>query len=91
MQNMLISIFEMKLYEGRFAQSVLERPMMTENNRKSAKIYQFPESRRKASAGAADRTSPDKDLNSRAVKVVASSGWYHEAAIEDAINNATAS
>lgn len=60
--------------------------MNTGLNRGSAKIYQFPTNgriagdvtRREATKLAADISSP------RAIEAALGSGWYHEAAIEEA-------
>jgi hypothetical protein len=60
-----------------------ERPIMTtELLRTSAKIIPFPVGGRKIDNSR--RNEPDADLSSPPVSSgVSSSGWYHEAAIQD--------
>ena len=56
---------------------------MTTNE--SAKIYQFPARGRFAANHHREDAKPVVDLApSQVVKVVASSGWYHDAAIQEA-------
>lgn len=61
--------------------------MMTSISRGSAQIYEFPPRGRFALRGR-DQSQPMTNLESQSlVKVVAGSGWYHEAAIEEAARN----
>jgi len=57
--------------------------MKTSSDRASAQIYQFPARGRVASI-AQDVTPAAKPTSPQAVKAAGGSGWYHEAAIEDA-------
>ena len=58
--------------------------MTTNSDRESAKIYQFPAPGRFA-ANQRDETKPNATLTSQqVVKTGVGSGWYHEAAIEEA-------
>ena len=57
--------------------------MTTSSDRASAQIYQFPARGRFAASTARDEATAA--LNSpQVVKAAVGSGWYHEAAIEDA-------
>jgi hypothetical protein len=57
--------------------------MTTSSDRASAQIYQFPARGRFAASTVRDETTAA--LNSpQVVKSAVGSGWYHEAAIEDA-------
>jgi hypothetical protein len=57
--------------------------MTTSSDRASAQIYQFPARGRFAAIAIRDETAAM--LNPpQAVKAAVGSGWYHEAAIEDA-------
>jgi hypothetical protein len=58
--------------------------MTTNSDRESAKIYQFP-ARGRFSANQRDEAKPTATLTSQqVVKAAVGSGWYHEAAIEEA-------
>lgn len=58
--------------------------MTTSVERESAKIYQFP-ARGRASAGdVLAQAKPAADSASPRAKIVWGSGWYHDAAIQDA-------
>ena len=58
--------------------------MTTSISRGSAQIYEFPPRGRFALNGS-DQNQPRTNLESAPlVKVAAGSGWYHEAAIEEA-------
>ena len=57
--------------------------MKTSSDRASAQIYQFPARGRFAAIGR-DETPAAKPSAPQAVKAAGGSGWYHEAAIEDA-------
>jgi hypothetical protein len=58
--------------------------MTTSSDRASAQIYQFP-ARGRFAAGIAREETPAVKLSSpHVVKAAVGSGWYHEAAIEDA-------
>jgi uncharacterized protein DUF2735 len=58
--------------------------MTTNSDRESAKIYQFPAPRRFA-ANQRDETKAAATLTpQQVVKAEVGSGWYHEAAIEEA-------
>lgn len=51
----------------------------------SAKIFQFPVRVRAAAAGHRDEPKPSVDVaSSRVAKAAVGSGWYHEAAIQEA-------
>jgi hypothetical protein len=66
------------------AQHCKEPNMTTSSDRASAQIYQFPARGRFAASIARDET-PAANLDSpHVVKAAVGSGWYHEAAIEDA-------
>jgi hypothetical protein len=58
--------------------------MKTSSDRPSAQIYQFPARGRFAASIALDDTLVAKPGSGQAVKAGGGSGWYHEAAIEDA-------
>ena len=58
--------------------------MKTSSHRASAQIYQFPARGRFAASIARDETPAAKTISPQAVKAAGGSGWYHEAAIEDA-------
>jgi hypothetical protein len=58
--------------------------MKTSSDRASAQIYQFPARGRFAASIARDETPAAKPGSPQAVKAAGGSGWYHEAAIEDA-------
>jgi hypothetical protein len=58
--------------------------MTTGSDRASAQIYQFPARGRFAPSVARDETAAAKLNSPQVVKAVSGSGWYHEAAIEDA-------
>ena len=58
--------------------------MKTSSDRTSAQIYQFPARGRFAASIAHDETPAAKLNSPQAVKMAGGSGWYHEAAIEDA-------
>lgn len=60
--------------------------MITDGNRESAKIYAFPARVRTAAViGGGEQAKPVADLASRRLpKTVFGSGWYHDAAIEEA-------
>jgi hypothetical protein len=59
--------------------------MTTNSYRASAEIIPFPVRARPASGERREAAKPVMTFPSpRAVKVASSSGWYHEAAIEDA-------
>lgn len=57
--------------------------MKTSSDRTSAQIYQFPVRGRFAASIARDEMAA-KPSTPQAVKAAGGSGWYHEAAIEDA-------
>ena len=58
--------------------------MTTSSDRASATIYQFP-ARGRFAANERDATKPTATLSSQqVVKAAVGSGWYHEAAIEEA-------
>jgi hypothetical protein len=58
--------------------------MTTNSDRESANIYQFP-ARGRFAANQRDETKPTATLTSQqVVKAAVGSGWYHEAAIEEA-------
>ena len=50
----------------------------------SAKIYQFPVRAGTKTAGDREEVQPGANLRSRIPGVAVASGWYHEAAIQDA-------
>ena len=57
--------------------------MTTNSDRESAKIYQFPA--RGRFANQRDETKPTATLTSQqVVKAAVGSGWYHDAAIQEA-------
>ena len=58
--------------------------MKTSSDRASAQIYQFPARGRVAEASLDDETPATKPSSPQVVKAAGGSGWYHEAAIEDA-------
>jgi hypothetical protein len=58
--------------------------MKTSSDRASAQIYQFPARGRFAASIAQAETSAAQLNSPPAVKAAGGSGWYHEAAIEDA-------
>jgi hypothetical protein len=61
--------------------------MTTSIPRGSAQIYEFPP-RGRFALTARDESQPSANLESQPlVKVAAGSGWYHEAAIEEAARN----
>lgn len=53
----------------------------------SAKIYTFPARGRFALSSQRDAFDAANTPMPRGVKIASGSGWYHEAAIEDASNN----
>jgi hypothetical protein len=58
--------------------------MTTNSSRESAEIYQFP-ARGRFAAGVQRSEKPADNLTSeQVVKAAVGSGWYHEAAIEEA-------
>jgi hypothetical protein len=63
-----------------------ERPTMTKSDYGgSAKIYQFPVRARAVTGGHRDELKPSVDVaSSRVAKAAVGSGWYHEAAIQEA-------
>ena len=60
--------------------------MITDSNRESAKIYAFPTRVRTAAVvGLGEQAAPVADLASKRLpKTTFGSGWYHDAAIEEA-------
>jgi hypothetical protein len=59
--------------------------MPTDLGGQSAKIYQFPQGGRAAVRASGERAKPVADIASVRVSPTASgSGWYHEAAIQEA-------
>ena len=60
--------------------------MITDSNRESAKIYAFPTRvRRAAVVSLGAQSKPVADLSSKRLpKTTFGSGWYHDAAIEEA-------
>ena len=58
--------------------------MTTNSDRASAKIYQFPARGRFAASRRATRQNRLELTSPQVVKAAVGSGWYHEAAIEDA-------
>ena len=61
--------------------------MITDSNRESAKIYAFPARVRTAVAASSfgEQAKPVADLASKRLpKTTFGSGWYHDAAIEEA-------
>jgi hypothetical protein len=56
--------------------------MTTTSDRESANIYQFP-ARGRFAANQRDETKPTL-TSQQVVKAAVGSGWYHEAAIEEA-------
>jgi hypothetical protein len=61
--------------------------MTTSISRGSAQIYEFPPRGRFALNGGDEAKTPTKTTNlesAQAVKAVAGSGWYHDAAIQEA-------
>ena len=61
---------------------------MTENSSQpSARIYQFPVSARRTDSSRQETSALAPQLASR-LAVASGSGWYHEAAIEEAKENA---
>jgi len=59
--------------------------MTTKLIRESAKIYEFPLSARSIARGLRQEASPVAELAPQRVsKVAFGSGWYHEAAIQEA-------
>ena len=58
--------------------------MTTNVHRESAKIYQFPVRVRAAAGGHRDGGKPVVELSPRVAKASFGSGWYHDAAIQDA-------
>jgi len=57
----------------------------TNTNRESARIYAFPVRARDVSSRVASREGKVMSLPSRrAANVLATSGWYHEAAMQEA-------
>lgn len=59
--------------------------MTTSVHRESAKIYQFPVRVHATAGGRRDEGKPVANLTSpRVAKAVFGSGWYHDAAIQDA-------
>jgi hypothetical protein len=61
--------------------------MTTSVDRGSAKIYQFPARGRTTAGGYLAETKPAADAASPRAKIVWGSGWYHDAAIQDAEPN----
>jgi hypothetical protein len=58
--------------------------MTTNSDRESAKIYPFP-ARGRFTANQRDETKPTAALTSQqVVKAAVGSGWYHDAAIQEA-------
>ena len=58
--------------------------MTTDVRRESAKIYQFPVRVRAVAGDHRDSVKPVAQRAPHAAKVAYGSGWYHDAAIEDA-------
>jgi hypothetical protein len=59
--------------------------MTTSSHRESAKIYQFPSGGRTSLRASGEPAEATAELASRRVaKTACGSGWYHEAAIEEA-------
>jgi len=58
--------------------------MTTNSDRASATIYQFPARGRFAASVQRDETPTANLTSQQVVKAAGGSGWYHEAAIEDA-------
>ncbi|MGH6736597.1 MAG: DUF2735 domain-containing protein [Methyloceanibacter sp.] len=58
---------------------------MTDTNRQSATIYQFPAGGRVRLGGRRDMAAPaEQFVAPRAVKAVLGGAWYHDEAIEEA-------
>ena len=70
----------------RFAQHRMSQTNMNTNfYRESATIYEFPAGGRAAFGSLRDASKPAADITSLCVpKTVFGSGWYHEAAVEEA-------
>ena len=58
--------------------------MTANSDRESAKIYQFPVRGRFAASVQRDEKPTANLTSQQVVKAAAGSGWYHEAAIEEA-------
>ncbi len=59
--------------------------MTTEIQRESAQVYKFPARGRFATDGAREQSNTvAKFASARIVKAASGSGWYHDAAIEEA-------
>jgi hypothetical protein len=59
--------------------------MATESDNRSARIYQFPARARAAARASGEQPKPAADVASLRVPATTfGSGWYHEAAIQDA-------
>ncbi len=63
--------------------------MTTNNFQQSAKIYQFPVRTPSIVAGSREQATPAVNVTStRLAKAASSSGWYHDAAIQEAERSA---